>query len=137
MYTHNMNIRVRYAETDQMGYVYYGNYASYYETARVEALRNLGISYADLEKIGVIMPVLSLRIQYHAPALYDEMLAIQTTIPQKPQARIYFVYKLYNQRNELLNSAETHLAFLKKSTRKPMKPPRDIMDKLEPFFETN
>ena len=137
MYTHNIKIRVRYAETDQMGYVYYGNYASYYEIARVEALRNLGISYADIEKMGVIMPVLSLRIQYHAPALYDEVLAIQTIIPQKPQARICFVYKVYNSRKALINSAETHLAFLKKSTRKPMKPPQDIVDKLEPFFETD
>ena len=87
MYETEINLRVRYAETDQMGYVYYGNYAMYYEVGRVEAMRKMGFSYKKLEEKGVNMPVLSLQIDYLQPARYDDLLRLQVQIPEMPKAR--------------------------------------------------
>ena len=87
MYRSEATIRVRYGETDQMRYVYYGNYAMYYEVARVESLRQLGLTYRELEAMGIIMPVLENHSEFLAPALYDELLKIQVTIPEKPSVQ--------------------------------------------------
>ncbi|MEL6987285.1 MAG: thioesterase family protein [Bacteroidota bacterium] len=96
MFTHTTQIRVRYSETDKMGFLYYGNYAQYFEVGRVEALRSLGVSYADLEdKHGIIMPVRSMKSKFIKPALYDELLSIETSIKQIPDKTITFNVKVF------------------------------------------
>ena len=97
MYQSSTTIRVRYGETDQMGFVYYGVYAMYYEVARVESLRQLGLTYKEIEAMGVIMPVLENRSKYFAPGRYDELLKIVTTVREKPGVRIRFEYEIFNE----------------------------------------
>jgi acyl-CoA thioester hydrolase len=134
MYTSTTTIRVRYGETDQMGYVYYGFYAMYYEVARVESLRQLGITYKEIEAMGVIMPVLENKSKYIAPARYDELLKIKTMLREKPGVRIKFEYEIFNDQDKLIHQGETLLAFVDKATNRPRRPP-EVMDKvLEPFF---
>lgn len=124
------NIRVRYAETDQMGYCYYGNYASYFEVARVEALRQRGIQYKELEQKGILLPVKKLEITYHQPAKYDDLLEIRTQIVQLEGVRIAFTYKTYNEAGVLLNEAYTLLVFVSAETQKPMAIPAAIIEQL-------
>lgn len=134
MYQHELAIRVRYAETDQMGYVYYGNYATYYEVARVEAFRELGFPYKNLEEMGIGMPVLSLKVNYHAPAKYDDLLTITVSIPEQPRARIRFVYEIKNQDARLINSGETELVFINMETGRPVRMPVVLASLLEPHY---
>ena len=134
MYTHNTKIRVRYGETDQMGYVYYGNYAEYYEVARVEMLRSLGMDYASMESSGVMMPVLELNCKFIKPALYDQEITIKTTIQDLPGVRIHFKYELFNQAEELINIGTTTLVFVDMVKNRPCSPPENFMEKLKVFF---
>jgi acyl-CoA thioester hydrolase len=134
MYTSETRIRVRYGETDQMGYVYYGNYAMYYEVARVESLRQLGLTYKELEDMNVIMPVLENKSTYHAPALYDQLLTIKTCIKEKPTVRIKFYYQILNEHGKLIHEGETLLVFADKKTGKPCRPPEVFQKILMPFF---
>lgn len=134
MYQHTIQIRVRYGETDQMGYVYYGNYASYYEVARVEALRNLGMSYRELEEVGIMMPVLENHSYYHQPARYDDLLTIRVTLPQLPSVRISFEYTFTNQEDNKVHSGKTILAFMKADTKRPCRPPEEMITLLKPYF---
>jgi acyl-CoA thioester hydrolase len=129
-------IRVRYADTDQMGYVYYGNYARYYEIGRVEALRSLGFHYKEMEASGVMMPVYENRSRYLRPARYDDMLTIRVSIREMPSVRIVFYYDIYNQHGEHLNTGETTLVFMTAATGRLTKSPADLNEKLKPFFET-
>ena len=124
------NIRVRYAETDQMGFCYYGNYASYFEVARVEALRERGISYKELEEVGILLPVKNFEIVYHQPAKYDDLLEIRTRIVQLEGVRIAFSYQTYNEAGVLLNEASTLLVFMSAATQKPIAIPSAIFQKL-------
>lgn len=134
MYQSSTTVRVRYAETDQMGYVYYGYYAMYYEVARVESLRRLGITYREIEEMGVIMPVLENKSRYLAPGRYDELLTIETTIKERPGVRIKFEYKVYNEEKKLINEGETLLAFVDKRSSRPCRPPQAMQAVLEPYF---
>ena len=134
MYVSETSVRVRYGETDQMGYVYYGNYAMYYEVARVESLRQLGLTYKSLEEKGVMMPVLENHSKFIAPARYDDLLRIVTTLREKPGVRIRFEYEIFNEGNQLLHKGETLLVFLDMKTNKPCRPPREMEAVLEPFF---
>jgi acyl-CoA thioester hydrolase len=134
MYTHNTKVRVRYGETDQMGYVYYGNYAEYYEVARVEMLRSLGMDYASMENSGVMMPVLELNCKYIKPALYDQEITIKTTIQDLPGVRIHFKYELFNEAGDLINLGATTLVFVDMAKNKPCLPPENFMEKLRGFF---
>jgi acyl-CoA thioester hydrolase len=134
MYTSETTVRVRYGETDQMGYVYYGFYAMYYEVARVESLRKLGLTYKSIEAQGIIMPVLENKSKYIIPARYDELLRIVTTIRIKPGIRIKFEYEIYNEENKLIHIGETLLVFVDKLTSKPCRPPEAMEKVLEPFF---
>jgi len=117
-----------------MGYVYYGNYAGYYEVGRVEALRSLGMSYREMEDSGIMLPVLNYSIKYYKPSFYDDLLTIQTTIPELPTTRIKFLYKMYNTENVLLNEGETTLVFVNIKTGKPCHAPGDFIEKMTPFF---
>ncbi|MFC5408739.1 acyl-CoA thioesterase [Larkinella bovis] len=128
-------IRVRYADTDQMGYVYYGNYARYYEIGRVEALRSLGFHYKEMEASGVMMPVYENRSRYLRPARYDDLLTIRVTIRELPSVRIVFHYDIYNQEGKHLNTGETTLVFMLASNGRLTKSPAELTEKLKPFFE--
>jgi acyl-CoA thioester hydrolase len=134
MYTSETFVRVRYSETDQMGYVYYGNYAAYYEVGRVESLRQLGLTYKALEEMGVMMPVLENKSKYHQAALYDDHLKIVTTVRERPSVRIAFYYTIFNGEGKLIHEGETHLAFVNKKTGRPCRPPQIFMDVLKPYF---
>lgn len=134
MYVNEIQIRVRYAETDQMGYVYYGHYAAYFEVARVEMLRSLGFSYKILEEEGVILPVLNYSIKYIRPAYYDDLLKIKTVIKDLPTARIHFDYETFNEKEELINIAETTLVFVNRKTGRPSSPPTDLLEVMRKFF---
>ena len=135
MLTFETQVRVRYGETDQMGYVYYGNYAEYYEVARVEMLRSLGTSYKEMEARRVMMPVLDLTCKYIKPATYDELLTIKVSIRSKPSLRIKFDYELFNESMELINTGATTLVFIDMDKNKPCPPPQDFQNRLAPHFE--
>jgi len=134
MLHHEINIRVRYGETDQMGYVYYGNYAQYFEMGRVEWLRNLGISYKRMEELGIMLPVLNLNINYLKPAKYDDLLTLKTTLLKKPSVRIEFDFELYNEDKVLLTKGLTSLVFIDIAKNKPTRAPDYILEKINPFF---
>ena len=134
MYKGETKIRVRYGETDQMGYVYYGKYAEYYEVGRTELLRQLDFSYRELEEKGVMLPVYEMKIRYYRAAKYDDMLTIVTRIEKLPSARITFVYEVFNQNEEKLNDGEVTLVFTKAETRRPTRPPEVMIEKLTPYF---
>ena len=134
MLTHTVEIRVRYAETDQMGFVYYGNYATYYEVARVESLRNLGFSYKSLEDEGILMPVTENKSKFIRPAKYDDLLTIKVMVKKFPTNRIIFEYEIYNERKKLINLGETILAFVDRKTGRAHKAPESIAKLLKPFF---
>ena len=134
MLKHTIEIRVRYAETDQMGYVYYGNYATYYEVARVESLRNLGFSYKSLEEEGILMPVTENKSKFIRPAKYDDLLTIKVMVKKFPTNRITFEYEIYNERKKLINLGETILAFVDKKTGRAHEVPESIAKLLKPFF---
>ena len=134
MYITETQVRVRYGETDRMGYVYYGVYASYYEVARVEALRNLGMSYREMEDNGIMLPVLHFEIKYVKPAYYDDLITIKTTISEMPKARIRFTYESFNAAGDLINTGETTLVFINKTSGKPCAAPDHFQRKLKQFF---
>lgn len=123
MLSHQVSYRVCYADTDQMGYVYYGNYARFYEIARVETLRSIEVSYKVLEDAGIGLPVYENYSKYHAPALYDDLLRIECTLMKMPSARIEFEYKIYNQSDALLHEGKTTLVFMDLATKKVVKAP--------------
>jgi acyl-CoA thioester hydrolase len=129
------NIRVRYYDTDQMGIVYYGNYARFYEIGRVEALRHLGLNYREMEESGISMPVYDLNSRFIRPAKYDDLLTIRVTIPQLPKTRIMFNYDVFNQDGQLLNSGQTTLVFVKTATGRPCSAPAELIAAAKPFFE--
>ena len=134
MYSSETTVRVRYAETDKMGYVYYGNYAQYYEVGRVEALRQLGLSYKSIEDNGVMLPVFTFSIKYLKPAYYDDLLTIKTVIKEIPQTRINFEYEIYNEKGELLNKGDTTLVFIDIVTNKPCTAPEVFIEQLKRYF---
>ena len=133
MYVTETKIRVRYAETDKMGYCYYGNYAQYFEVARVEALRELGISYKEMEDNGVILPVLKYNIEYKKPAFYDDVITIKCTVNKMPNVKIVFNYQTFKD-EDLLNEAETTLAFVDIKTNRPIKAPEYILNNFKTYF---
>ena len=135
MFEFTTQLRVRYGETDQMGYVYYGNYAEFYEVARVEMLRTLGTSYKLMEASGVMMPVVELHCKYLKPALYDQIITIKVVLDEMPRAGMRFKYMLYNEDNELINTGETLLVFVKMDTNKICFIPKELAAKLKPYFE--
>ncbi|OUJ73259.1 acyl-CoA thioesterase [Hymenobacter crusticola] len=135
MYSHDTHIRVRYAETDQMGYVYHGNYAAYFEVARTEAFRQLGIRYKDLEADGVGMPVGELRTRFRRPARYDDLLTVRLLLRQPGEGtRVLFEYEIYNEAEQLLTEGHTLMVFVSTANGRPVPIPADIQAKLAPFF---
>lgn len=123
---HTTELRVRYGETDQMGFCYYGNYAQFLEVARVELLRSNGVSYKSLEEKGVLLPVRTFSIKYIAPSKYDDLLQIETIISKIQASRIEFSYEIRNEKNNLIATAITELVFLDSGTMKPINAPEKI-----------
>ncbi|GGD37112.1 acyl-CoA thioesterase [Muriicola marianensis] len=124
------SFRVRYGETDQMGVVYHGNYAQYLEMGRVEWLRSLGFSYKQMEKDGIMLPVISLQMHFRKSATYDDLLTVVTKLTKTPVVKIEFDYEIRNEKDELLVTANTVLAFMDMRTSKPVKCPPAILEKL-------
>jgi len=127
---HQIEIRVRYSETDQMRVVYHGNYAQYFEVGRVEWLRNKGISYKWMEENGIMLPVVSLTMNYKKPARYDELLILKTILKKLTSVKIEFDYELYNEEGELLTTGNSVLVFVNMKTGRPIAPPLYILELL-------
>jgi acyl-CoA thioester hydrolase len=134
MIRNQTNIRVRYGETDQMGYVYYGNYAQFFEVGRVEWLRALGVSYKSLEESGIMLPVIQLNINYMKPAKYDDLLTITTIMTKKPLVKIEFDFEVRNENNDLLTTGFTSLVFMDMKKNKPIKAPQYLLDQIYAQF---
>lgn len=130
MKEHEISVRVRYAETDQMGVVYHGNYAQYFEMGRVEWLRNMGVSYKWMEENGIMLPVVSLTINYKKPARYDDLLTIKTIFKRQTSVKIEFDYEIYNEKQELLTTGYSMLVFVDMKTGKPTIPPSYVTEKI-------
>lgn len=128
MREHQIETRVRYAETDQMGVVYHGNYAQYFEMGRVEWLRNTGISYKFMEENGIMLPVVSLTMNYKKPARYDDLLTIKTIMKKLSSVKIEFDYEILNEKHELLTTGNSILVFVDMKTGKPTAPPDYILN---------
>ncbi|MBV6404208.1 MAG: acyl-CoA thioesterase [Flavobacteriales bacterium] len=137
MFEHRCQLRVRYGETDRMGYLYYGNYAEHFEVGRVEALRALGFPYRRIEDEGVLLPVRELHVRYHAPAHYDDLLTVITRVPAMPEVRIVFHYEVRDERDVLLTEASTTLVFVDRRTGRPRRAPHDLLAAMAPHFSVS
>ena len=133
MKIHQIEVRVRYAETDQMGVVYHGNYAQYFEMGRVEWLRNIGVSYKWMEENGIMLPVVSLTMNYKKPARYDDNLLVKTIFKKLSTVKIEFDYEIYNEQNDLLTIGNSVLVFVDMKTGRPTAPPNYILELIENF----
>lgn len=135
MFTTETQLRVRYAETDQMGVVYHSNYFPYFETARAESIRQLGFTYADMEKMGIIMPVIEVQCRYLRPALYDDLLTIKVILKELPvHHKIEFHHEVFNEKNELLATGKIILYFMESKSMKRTTMPDQLLKKLQPYF---
>ncbi len=135
MYCFETKIRVRYGETDRMGYLYYGHYSEYFEVARTDMIRSLGVSYREMEDQGIILPVVSLNIEYKQPALYDEEVMIRSCLKSLPELRLDIDYEAYNEQNQLLCRGNTVLVFADAKTRKPRRAPVSFLNAVRKYFE--
>jgi acyl-CoA thioester hydrolase len=134
MYTTETKLQVQYYETDQMGVVHHSNYIRYYETARTDFIKSLGVSYHQLEESGTAMPIINVSCKYIQPAVYDEVLTVKTTLKELPTSRITFYYEVYNQTGKLINEGHTMLAFINQETQRPSRAPEILMERLRPLF---
>ena len=132
---HEVQIRVRYADTDRMGYSYYGNYPTYFEVARTEFLRELGLSYKQLEDDGYLLPIRKMSIEYLKPALYDELLTVRTYYKKLHSVKVEFYHEVYNEKNELINTAEIFLVFVNDKTRRPTQGPAYYLDLIKKYWD--
>jgi acyl-CoA thioester hydrolase len=135
MFIHETEKRVRYGETDQMGYLYYGNYCLLYEIGRAEAIRSLGISYKVLEdEYKIMMPVLNVESRFLTPIKYDELITIKTILEELPSKMIHFKHEIYDQSGTLCHKGEVKLFFIEMTQNKRVSAPEYLIDKIKPFF---
>ncbi len=135
MFSSETKVRVRYAETDQMGFVYHSNFFLYYEVGRAESIRQLGYTYADMEKMGVMMPVVEVQSRFLRPALYDDLLTIKTTLRELPvHHKIEFHHEVFNENDDLLVTGKVILYFMESKTMKRTTMPEDLLRKIKPYF---
>lgn len=135
MFESETRLRVRYAETDQMGVVYHSNFFPYFESARAESIRQLGLTYSDMEKTGVIMPVIEVQCRYLRPARYDDLLTVKVILKELPvHHKIEFHHEVYNEQKELLATARIILYFMEAKTMKRVSMPEPLLKKLQPYF---
>jgi len=137
MFVHETKVKVRYAETDQMGIVHHANYALYYEIARTECFEACsGITYESMEAAGVMLPLLELQSKFLKPAFYNQVLTVKCMVKELPTVRLNVEYEIYNEAEQLINIGKTVLVFVDKQTRKPCQPPKNFMDGVKPHFTT-
>lgn len=135
MYTSETQIRIHYALTDQMGVVYYGNYAQFYEIGRTESIRTLGFTYKQIEAMGIFLAVTDMHVRYFRPAKYDDLITVKTTLREIPlHHKIVFHGEIFNQENELLNTGDVTLYFLDAKTMKRCNMPAALKEKLLKYF---
>jgi len=135
MFTTEIQVRVRYAETDQMGVVYHANYATYFEVARTESIRRLGFTYRELEAMGIEMPVVEIAMRYHRAAHYDDLLTIHTEVRELPERQtMEFHHRIVNEKGKLITSGNVTLFFIDKATKKRTRMPAEMLDRLRPFY---
>ncbi len=130
-------VRIRYSETDKMGYVYYGNYAQFFEIGRTNMLREYGMTYREMEAQGIMLPVRSMEIRYHSPAFYDDLLIVTTFMRKKPSKRLEFEHEIHNEAGKLIVTGKVELVFVSESTRRPTDAPEYFMKAIESFFENH
>lgn len=130
-------LRVRYAETDKMGVVYHANYAIYFEMARTEMFRQIGLPYTQMEADGIMLPLVDLHINYKRPAHYDDLLTVVTQLREMPGVRIRFDYSIFNQEDQLLVDGYTTLAFIDTMRNRPTRIPENVRAGLSRFFEND
>ncbi|MEY4629158.1 MAG: hypothetical protein RLZZ595_1484 [Bacteroidota bacterium] len=135
MFSFDTQVRVRYADTDQMQVVYHAKFIEYFEVGRTDAMRSLGITYKDVEHAGIVMPVVGVDCKFIRPALYDDLLTIRTLLLQLPKDhKIEFHQEVYNEKNELLCKGKVALYFMEKASFQKTPMPMMLVEKLEPFF---
>jgi acyl-CoA thioester hydrolase len=134
MYCSEILIRVRYGETDRMGYMYYGHYPEYFEVSRTEMIRSLGLSYKEIEDIGIIMPVRSLKVDYKIPAHYDEVLTVKSCLKKLPEIKLDIDYEIFNQQQKLICTGNTILAFVDTNTYRIRRAPDFFLDAVRKYF---
>ena len=135
MYQHSVNIRVRYGETDQMGYLYYGNYAQYFEIGRVELLRSLGLTYKEMEEVhGIWLPVVEMQVRYLRPVFYDNLVTVKTEIRALPEKFVTFHSEIVNEADKVVNIAEVRLCFFDGKTKKVVSAPDYLLHAFNPYF---
>lgn len=134
MYQATTQLRVRYAETDQMGHVYHGNYVVYHEVARVDAMKQIGFNYKELEESGIMMPVFENHCRFILPALYDQLLTIKVTVPELPKVKMRFQYEITNEEDKLIHTGETTLFFMDIKSQRPTRAPGELIVLLTPYF---
>jgi len=134
MVSFETQIRVRYGETDRMGYLYYGHYPEYFEVARTDLIRSLGISYRSVEEMGILLPVRSLKIDYKLPALYDELLTVKSYLKSIPAIKLDIDYEIFNPEMKLICTGNTILVFVDAKTRKPTRAPDYFIKAVEIYF---
>lgn len=129
MISSESKIRVRYSETDKMGYLHHANYLNYFEVGRTDFLRNKGMTYKEMEDDGILLPVVSININYKIPAYYDEILTVKTFLKGKPEIKVFFEYEIYNEKSELICTGNSTLVFVDARSRKPRKAPYYFMER--------
>ena len=135
MITHDTQIRVLYRDTDKMGVVYHANYIVFYEAARNEMFRAIGLPYTLLEKMNIVMPIVEVESKYKAPAYYDDLLTVRSTIKELPAARAVVEYEVFNEAGTLLNTGRTVLGYVNTERMRPCRAPKEFLDELEKYFE--
>ncbi|MGG9972528.1 acyl-CoA thioesterase [Ferruginibacter sp. SUN002] len=135
MFTSETQIRIHYALTDQMGFVYHGHYAQFYEIGRGESIRQLGYTYKDIEAMGIIMPVVDIHSKFLRPAKYDDLITVKTILKELPvHHKIVFHAEIYNEANELLNVGDVTLYFMNAKTMQRCGMPEALREKIAPYF---
>ena len=136
MFVTETQIRIHYALTDQMGMVYHGHYAQFYEIGRAEAIRQIGYTYKDIEEMGIIMPVVDIHSRFLRPAKYDDLITVKTTLKELPHHhKIVFHHEIYNEQDELLNTGDITLYFIDAKTMKRGEMPEELKEKLIGYFK--
>lgn len=135
MISHEIQIRVLYKHTDQMGVVHHSNYINFFEAARTELMREIGLTYAEVERRGVMMPILDVHIKYRQPALYDEVITVRASISNMPMARVDFDYEVLGEDGRSIATGTTTLGFIDSTTRRPLRAPQWLVEVLRPYVE--
>lgn len=135
MISSEVKYRVIYRDTDKMGVVYHANYIALYEIARTEMFRSLGIPYSELEKMGVMTPIVEVESKYKAPAYYDDLLTIRATIKELPAVKLDVEYEVFNEQGTLINTGRTLLGYVNMERLRPCRAPQVFIDRLRPYFE--